>query len=623
MADTTFVDYTTPAITAEWLNAVNDFYYTLFAGATTAAGARTAIGLVAGGSGDIWVEKAGDTMTGQLTLTYGAPRIDLYDNDTDANKAIWSLTHSNGTLTFQTRLDSGSFQENTLTFNRSGANASDITSIVPFFLSSGTPQLKLIETDASANNGVWSFKADTENLYLQTLNDAESAGNSILEVNRTAEAIDAVKIGANATSVTAKGSEVITEADYIKAVGNITTPIYDLNSTAGFALSVGVAGTSITRGSTATYCDRQGTLQVAAVDAPRFEKAGLLVEGASTNRVTYSEDITHANWLGAATPTGNTDVAPDGTTTADTIADVSAVAFEELHQTISGLTVTDRNCVSVFVKKDSTPRTTRFCKLRLQYSGSTTELNDMNFDTSTGEFLLANAGTPTSGMTGNVEDFNNSWWRVWIENESQDAANTTVNIYFYPAIGADSGWVTDVTVTGSAIVWGFQIEALPFPSSYIPTTTAAVTRLADIINFSTANVPSKYAPLNEISVIIDFDIIGYTGSQQRFWSFEGDTYRTMYVDSNETLKVSYGAGINTLAPIVANTKYRAGMTMDGSVLKVYLDGVSLNSAAYSVPSGAITGANIGSGGSSLQLYGHVSRLRIYDKALTDAEMRIA
>ena len=33
---------------------------------------RTTLGLIAGGAGDIWVEKAGDTMTGTLTLSPGA-----------------------------------------------------------------------------------------------------------------------------------------------------------------------------------------------------------------------------------------------------------------------------------------------------------------------------------------------------------------------------------------------------------------------------------------------------------------------------------------------------------------------------------------------------------------------
>jgi hypothetical protein len=38
-------------------------------GASTEANARTNLGLIAGGAGDIWVEKAGDTMTGGLTMS--------------------------------------------------------------------------------------------------------------------------------------------------------------------------------------------------------------------------------------------------------------------------------------------------------------------------------------------------------------------------------------------------------------------------------------------------------------------------------------------------------------------------------------------------------------------------
>lgn len=39
--------------------------------------ARTSLGLVAGGAGDIWVEKAGDTMTGDLTITNSSGFLDI------------------------------------------------------------------------------------------------------------------------------------------------------------------------------------------------------------------------------------------------------------------------------------------------------------------------------------------------------------------------------------------------------------------------------------------------------------------------------------------------------------------------------------------------------------------
>lgn len=49
-----------------------------------AATARTTLGLVAGGSGDIWVEKAGDTMTGNLTISNTTPSLVLTDTTASA-----------------------------------------------------------------------------------------------------------------------------------------------------------------------------------------------------------------------------------------------------------------------------------------------------------------------------------------------------------------------------------------------------------------------------------------------------------------------------------------------------------------------------------------------------------
>lgn len=65
-----------------------------------AAAQRTTLGLVAGGAGDIWVEKAGDTMTGTLTSTIGsvtsARSITATGTSTgtSTNIALTSITHT-------------------------------------------------------------------------------------------------------------------------------------------------------------------------------------------------------------------------------------------------------------------------------------------------------------------------------------------------------------------------------------------------------------------------------------------------------------------------------------------------------------------------------------------------
>lgn len=90
-------------------------------GATTAAGARTALGLVAGGAGDIWVEKAGDTMSGALNMagfdiTNIATPSPQNDNVTDCGSAAkqWRYIHAasgirtgGGTITLSLPASSG------------------------------------------------------------------------------------------------------------------------------------------------------------------------------------------------------------------------------------------------------------------------------------------------------------------------------------------------------------------------------------------------------------------------------------------------------------------------------------------------------------------------------------
>lgn len=64
-------------------------------GASNAADARTNLGLVAGGAGDIWVEKAGDIMVGNLTLSLNTPSLLFADSAVGASPLGRFLIQSN------------------------------------------------------------------------------------------------------------------------------------------------------------------------------------------------------------------------------------------------------------------------------------------------------------------------------------------------------------------------------------------------------------------------------------------------------------------------------------------------------------------------------------------------
>ena len=69
-------------------------------------------------------------------------------------------------------------------------------------------------------------------------------------------------------------------------------------------------------------------------------------------------------------------------------------------------------------------------------------------------------------------------------------ANNRVSLTFTPTVG-----VLILTVSGS--VTNAQLEAGAFPTSYIPTTTATVTRAADVATISNANLLPWFTSFNE------------------------------------------------------------------------------------------------------------------------------
>jgi hypothetical protein len=89
------------------------------------------------------------------------------------------------------------------------------------------------------------------------------------------------------------------------------------------------SGATLTRGSAGTYFNVAGVLQSAATNVARFDHdpvshapLGLLIERASTNLLTNSQAFDNAAvWtVSNVTVTANSTAAPDGTTTADTLA---------------------------------------------------------------------------------------------------------------------------------------------------------------------------------------------------------------------------------------------------------------------------------------------------------------
>jgi hypothetical protein len=103
------------------------------------------------------------------------------------------------------------------------------------------------------------------------------------------------------------------------------------------------------------------------------------------------------------------------------------------------------------------------------------------FDLTTGELLASEADLSSYGS----EYIGNGWWRFWISRVTTALGTIVMAVNLPHPVTFASSWDSDGT--GTVLVWGAQTEVgIDTPTSFINTTTAAITRAVDVLNFSGA-----------------------------------------------------------------------------------------------------------------------------------------
>jgi hypothetical protein len=224
---------------------------------------------------------------------------------------------------------------------------------------------------------------------------------------------------------------------------------------------------------TATRVNASGNIQAVNADIPRVDyfggQASLLVESSSQNLARQSENF-GTTWsavnlieFGSGSflnSTGTLD--PYGTNVADLIVANTTLAQHRIEQV---LTYASGSYVfSVFLKAEGYG----FARLRIGGIGAT-------FNLFTGAIIGTDAGIVSS-----IQSFGNGWYRCIIV-KTATAANETIRINILPTSSTAD---FEGNGTSGIYVFGAQYETGLAATSYIPTTTVAVTRSADVVSVS-------------------------------------------------------------------------------------------------------------------------------------------
>jgi hypothetical protein len=402
--------------------------------------------------------------------------------------------------------------------------------------------------------------------------------------------------------------------------------------------------TFTSRASTATYVDSNGLIQSALTNVARYDynpvnlalAPKLLLERASTNLLTYSEQFDNAAWAkNNATVTANATTAPDGTLTADKMVQNTA---NTTHLVKQGAITTNTNPLSATIYAKAGERTNLL--LQLQENTSFARYVFCVFDLTTGTAGSVTNSGGASSSTASCTSVGNGWFRCSIistlggvDTNSQLVAFDGVSLATYTGDG-----------TSGIYIWGAQLEAGSFPTSYIPTVASQVTRAADISSSAqttrvadnavmTGTNFSSWYNQTEGTVVASFrrnlptaTVATYPAIMEiSSGSYSDNHYiaiqtSTNWMTAGSRTNSTYSADIyvaNQISTTVPNfTSY--GYKLNDFV---HYSNLGANSdASGTVPVGLST-LKIGSGTVYPTLNGHISKLSYYPKRLTNSELQ--
>ncbi len=312
---------------------------------------------------------------------------------------------------------------------------------------------------------------------------------------------------------------------------------YTLNGTVYNNISsfLTASGGTFARNSIATYYDSTGILQTASANTPRFDydpvthqAKGILIEESRTNLLKDSANPTTANWTRArVSATAGTSLAPDNTMSGSTltITNPSAPGIFQKFNLAAGYVF------SAYIKAGSATSADvgLYNYTALSWGAATSESKGR---------ILQGPGTISQSYYGmwNITGLSTTQWTRFSVYRSTPSDGALI----YPK--ASSGG----TIGDSVIVWGEQVETGTDATSYIPTTSTAVTRQADMFTIPTGG----WYNVSKGTMLSRYDIPYLTGT-----NYPG------------TAVISNGTGANgNILYVNATSKYRAAQIKSGNII---------------------------------------------------------
>ena len=349
-----------------------------------------------------------------------------------------------------------------------------------------------------------------------------------------------------------------------------------------------------TRASSGTVVNQSGLIETVGSGIPRIDflgntKGALLLEPSRTNLITYSEDFSQAIWNKTGlTVSSNQIISPDGSLNADEI-NITGANAHFLFENIS-VNASTNYVLTFYAKK-----------------GTATDVSYSIYDNTNGADIIAS----TSYYS---QISNTNWSRITVEFTTPSGCTS---VRPYP--------LRDGSSTGTVYIWGAQLEAGSYATSYIPTSGSAVTKVAESC---AQTAPDGVIGQTEGVIFLDIQMPSAIQSSTTFSIGGGSSgeYAQLEIRSDLSINWRYRQGnvdyINAnVGSYVGGDRLKLAFAYKNGDSVLYKNGVSIATDTGSISSNSWNNVYFSNFAGTGKLNADVNQTSLYNTRLSNAELQ--
>ena len=352
---------------------------------------------------------------------------------------------------------------------------------------------------------------------------------------------------------------------------------------------------------------------------PRLDYTGggcpvLLTEPLSTNLFPYSAGT--AGWSKSnLTIEPDTGISPSGQGDATKMLLGSGSSAHRIYEGIP-TTLNDNNTLSVFIKEQSTGAS------YIGLTGDTTAGISW-FNGSNGAIINA------TGNDAKTQSLGNGWHRISISYVA-DATDGNDNQFLYFSNRQSTAPSPAFNGTENVLVYGFQVEKLSFPTSYIPTSGSISSRNQELL--SNAGTSTTF---NSVEGVFFTEIAALansgTNNTDRFMSISdggnSNILRLQYTTTDNQINCQYKVGGSSQSSIsfILNALdfNKIAFKYKENDFALWVNGVEVgtdNSGSVN-SAGTFNRCDFGRGSTVFPFFGKTKQIQVFNTALSDFDLQ--